>query len=91
MSSYAGPRKIEIIEAFAWYEEQQKDLGIEFLNSVDKAMRSVKTNPGSYQLIHKNIRRVLLRRFPYALFLLLRTIKLLFSAVFIKAVVRMNG
>jgi hypothetical protein len=58
--------QIEAQEAFDYYEAKSKGLGFEFMRSLDAALQSIKRNPQAYQPIHKNVRRVLLRKFPYA-------------------------
>jgi plasmid stabilization system protein ParE len=58
----------DVEAAYRWYEEQSPGLGAEFLRSVEAALASVERNPEAYQLVYKQARRALLRRFPYALF-----------------------
>ncbi len=38
------------------------------MRSLDAALQFVERNPLAFQTIYKNTRRVLLRKFPYALF-----------------------
>lgn len=38
------------------------------MNSVDEAISLVQKQPLAFRLVHRTFRRVLLRRFPYALF-----------------------
>jgi plasmid stabilization system protein ParE len=55
----------ELDQAFEWYEIQQKDLGLQFLNEFDAAVRRIIRYPESYILIGKDVRRCLIKRFPY--------------------------
>lgn len=57
----------ELDQAFEWYESQQKDLGVQFLNELDAAVRRIITYPESYVLIGKELRRCLVKRFPYGI------------------------
>ncbi|QWF70798.1 type II toxin-antitoxin system RelE/ParE family toxin [Methylomonas paludis] len=57
----------ELHEAFCWYEAQQKQLGVQFLNEFDAAIRRLAAFPESYPLIGNNIRRCLINRFPYGI------------------------
>jgi plasmid stabilization system protein ParE len=57
----------ELAEAAVWYEEQQGGLGHEFMDEVDLALAKIQGNPDQYQVMRRRARRVLLRRFPYAL------------------------
>jgi len=52
-------------QAFEWYEIQQKNLGLQFLNEFDAAIRRITAYPKSYALIENEIRRCLIKRFPY--------------------------
>lgn len=58
----------DITDAFIWYEDQQAGLGKNFLDSVSKVLISISINPFSYQKVHKNVRRALLRKFPFGIF-----------------------
>jgi len=58
----------DISEAFDWYEEQRKGLGHEFLLRVEATLDSLVYEPYVYAPIYKDIRRKLLRRFPYGVF-----------------------
>lgn len=62
----------DIEAAFNWYEDQEPGLGAEFIRSPDEALESVARQPEAYQVIYRNARRALLRRFPYAVFHLLQ-------------------
>src|SRR5436305_5390753 len=58
----------EIQEAFDWYEERNEGLGLEFLRVADACLSGVQRHPTIHQLVHEEIRRALLRKFPYAIF-----------------------
>jgi plasmid stabilization system protein ParE len=60
----------EIQEAFDWYEGRSEGLGLEFLRVADACLSGVQRNPTAYQIVHEQVRRALLRKFPYALFYL---------------------
>jgi len=60
----------DLTDAYHWYENQNEGLGAEFLRSVEMSLVSLRKNPGAYQKIHENIRRALVRRFPYGIFYL---------------------
>ena len=57
--------------ASEWYETQRPGLGEEFVLEFDRALEDIRDNPASYQLIYLDYRRVLLHRFPYAVYYLL--------------------
>ena len=57
----------EITETALWYEAQRPGLGSEFLEAVHAAASLVQEAPAQYPRVHGDMRRVLLRRFPYML------------------------
>lgn len=58
------PAAVDIDEAFLWYERQQAGLGDEFLTAVQSALDNVAAHPTGYPVLHRETRRVLVRRFP---------------------------
>ena len=62
----------EIQEAFDWYEERSEGLGLELLRVADACLSIAQRNPEVYPIMHGEVRRALLRKFPYALFYLIR-------------------
>jgi plasmid stabilization system protein ParE len=56
----------DIEVAFRWYEEQSPGLGAEFLRAVDASLSGIEREPERNAAIYKQSRRVLLRRFPFA-------------------------
>jgi plasmid stabilization system protein ParE len=57
----------EIEEARQWYERQRPGLGDEFLSAVREALMAVEASPQRYPVVQRDIRRAMLRRFPYSL------------------------
>lgn len=62
----AARRDIEDI--YAWYEQQREGLGEEFLADASAASDYIGRFPEAYAIVHANIRRVMLKRFPYLLY-----------------------
>lgn len=58
----------EADRAATWYESQQGNLGVEFLLELDLAIERAAVNPNGYAMQFREVRRVLLRRFPYAVY-----------------------
>jgi plasmid stabilization system protein ParE len=58
----------DLDEAYAWYEKQRVGLGEDFLTSVDACIEFICRLPKIGAIVHKNYRRALVRRFPYAVF-----------------------
>lgn len=57
----------ELIEAQGWYENEVPGLGRRFRQAVDAVIGRMSASPRQFPVIYKNVRRALLRRFPYAL------------------------
>lgn len=72
----------EIQEAFDWYEGRGEGLGLEFLRAADACLSGVHRNPSAFQPVHEDVRRALLRKFPYALFYILRDDTIIVIACF---------
>jgi plasmid stabilization system protein ParE len=60
--------EVQAFHARDWYESQLDGLGHRFVDELDRAIQKAHQNPQHYQVVHREIRRVLLRRFPYAVF-----------------------
>ena len=58
----------DVDEAYSWYENCRTGLGEEFLSCVDAYMQAICRTPELYMKVHEEYRRVLVRRFPYAIF-----------------------
>jgi len=58
----------EFREAFVWYESQRPGLGAEFMLSIDEAIERLRHSPDAYPEVYNTIRRVVVRRFPFAIF-----------------------
>lgn len=58
----------EIVEAYNWYKLQTEGLSSEFLRAVDACLNSIEREPLTYPIVHKQVRRALLRKFPYGIF-----------------------
>ncbi|MED5374362.1 MAG: type II toxin-antitoxin system RelE/ParE family toxin [Myxococcota bacterium] len=57
----------EYLHAVSWYEEQREGLGHEFIQAVESTLDFIEENPEMYPVIRGELRRALLRRFPFAL------------------------
>ena len=64
---FEAAAQAEIAEAFGWYEQQSYGLGGDFLRMVAAAEEQLTRNPQAFPPSRQRFRRVLLRRFPYAL------------------------
>lgn len=58
----------DLARARDWYGRQRIGLGHEFLLSIDEALGRVSGAPELNPIVHKDLRRALVRRFPYAIY-----------------------
>jgi toxin ParE1/3/4 len=58
--------ELELNEAAAYYELERPGLGARFLREVDRCIESLVKHPQAGALILGDVRRRLVRRFPYA-------------------------
>ena len=54
--------------AYRWYEERCPGLGSDFLLSFEASLFAIQRYPEAYPIVHKQVRRALIRRFPYGVF-----------------------
>ena len=58
----------EFRDAIIWYEHQRKGLGSEFILCIDEVIERIRRNPETYPKVHQAVHRIVVRRFPFALF-----------------------
>lgn len=56
----------ELIAAVAWYEKRRTGLGKLFLSEVEGCMQRIVSTPALWPVHVGNVRRCLLRQFPFA-------------------------
>jgi len=54
-------------QAIQWYDERDQSLGDNFLQKLNKCIADVEKNPQRYPVVHRQMRRALVKRFPYAI------------------------
>lgn len=57
--------KLDVQDAWLWYEKQRAGLGDEFILSLEATLSEIERTPLIYQIQFKDIRIALLKRFPY--------------------------
>jgi len=72
----------ELIEAQDWYEGEATGLGRRFRQVIDALIERMSDNPRQFPTVFKNVRRALLRRFPYSLFFIVEDDALIVIACF---------
>ena len=64
----SAPAARELREAKVWYEAQVSGLGVRLIVQVDRVLTEIVANPRLFALVHRDVRRALVRPFPYAIF-----------------------
>lgn len=73
---------LDITAAHQYYEVRRPGLGDQFLLCVDAAIERARRSPEMYPVVHRNVRRALTRRFPYAIFYVVEPDRIVVLGVF---------
>lgn len=65
---YKALAQAEIEEAYAEYDSFRRGLGDELLDELARIEGHLQANPALYQTVDGDMRRAVLRRFPYGIF-----------------------
>ena len=65
---YRTEAAADLAEAFSWYQTQRSGLGAEFHDAVFATIALIEGLPDAFPIVHQDLRRALLRRFPYAVY-----------------------
>ena len=58
----------EISDAFDWYEGRQTGLGDRFIKAVKRSIELAAVNPEFYPVRFDKVRRIMVKKFPYAVY-----------------------
>lgn len=58
----------DLLAAHDWYEQRSPGLGKDFVRVIDDAFDGIAQQPTLFPPLHRGLRRLLVRRFPYAVF-----------------------
>ncbi len=58
----------EIVQAHNWFKLQAEGLSSEFLRAIDACLATIEREPLAYPIVYKQVRRALVRKFPYGIF-----------------------
>lgn len=60
----------DLTEAAVWYEAREQDLGLDLIAEIHAAIKRAVDDPLGYLRVRKSpdVRRILVRRFPYRIF-----------------------
>lgn len=60
--------ELDLEETAKWYEKQKQNLGIDFLDEVEKKAKLIESNPFLFEKVYKSLHRVVIERFPFNIF-----------------------
>jgi plasmid stabilization system protein ParE len=72
----------ELDDAYHWYENQQTGLGEDFLNCIDNTLDFIHQMPESYPVLYRDVRRAVVKRFPYAIYYRIVSSRVIVTAIF---------
>ena len=64
---FLSPAEWEMVQAARYYETKVPHLGTEFLSEIRRVVEGIETHPEAAPKVKGEIRRRILRRFPYAI------------------------
>jgi plasmid stabilization system protein ParE len=74
--------RAEFDAAALWYKRRHPSLGLRFVAEIDRAVELAVANPIRFPMKHGQIRCVQARRFPYSVFYLVESERIVVLAVF---------
>jgi len=79
---FLAAAETELGEARLWYEDHQEGLGEAFIQSINATFDAIARYPQRYPVVSPNVRRVVVRRFPYAVYFEAEESRIVVLAVF---------
>ena len=58
----------DVADAAAWYENQRKGLGAEFLDEILSTCDVLSESPELFPVVHRNTRRAVIKKFPFGIY-----------------------
>jgi toxin ParE1/3/4 len=74
--------RLELDETISWYENKQIGLGREFRIEVEEHLKTIASQPQRFRQIRGQVRRVVLKRFPFSIYFLPEVDQIVILAVF---------
>ncbi len=85
MSSVVVFRRIakrELDDAIVWYENRREGLGQDFSVAVEREIERIASSPNQFARVKQEVRRAVLRRFPYIIYFLVEDPQVVVLAIF---------
>lgn len=65
--AFLPPAEEEMVAAAQYYEARSHGLGADFLDEVQRSVKAISSTPRTAPVVKENIRRRLLKRFPFGI------------------------
>lgn len=62
----------DIQEAYEYYEECRQGLGQDFILCLEASLDKITKKPQHYPVVHRNVHRILVKRFPFGIFFIVK-------------------
>jgi plasmid stabilization system protein ParE len=72
----------EMDESIAWYESERRGVGIEFASDIENLLARIADKPEQFSRVRGDVRRAVLRRFPYTIHFLAESNRIVVLAIF---------
>jgi len=79
---YTSRAKFDLESAFFWYENQQRGLGMKFLDSIEKSTKLILDFPEMFRIIYLSFRRCVILNFPFSIFYTIEEDSIIIHAIF---------
>ena len=79
---YRRLARAEFDDAVDWYEQQQAGLGDRFADAVHGVIARISANPNLHRVVHKDIRRAIVRGWPYVIYYRIEPNQVVVTSVF---------
>jgi toxin ParE1/3/4 len=74
--------RVEFDLAIDWYERREAGLGAEFVEQIQAVFDRIAAAPEIHATVYRDIRRALVRQFPYSVYYRIKADRLVVLAVF---------
>lgn len=72
----------DLVEARVWYGLQRAGLDVKLMQRIDETLQRISSAPRRFPLIHRHLRRAIVRQFPFAVFYEITKNEIVVFAVF---------
>ena len=74
--------ELEFDEAVGWYEGEREGLGQEFRAAIEEHLQRIADNPEMFPEVRREVRRVVVRRFPFVIHFRIEQKRIVILSVF---------